>query len=271
LSKLTRQTMKWFGSTADASSVGVFGSLAAGAPTYSQVISTIQSLAAWGSGWAAEITTVGTQTNCFALEDMNAVCCVLSYGISYLHQMGIPEYDAGTVYYTNSYCQVSGVIYQSLQDTNTNHAPASSPTWWQALQYVDLTTNQTIAGIKTLSSSPIVPTPTTNYQASTKKYVDDKFATIPAIPTTWSYGASGYVNLGGFYVQWGVDNQATKLADVTFPIAFPNACVAVVVTPYNSNPSDANENVAAYNYSKTGFSIHHDTQERPTTWVAFGY
>ena len=32
---------------------------------------------------------------------------------------------------------------------------------------------QTIAGVKTFSSSPIVPTPTTDMQSSTKKYVDD--------------------------------------------------------------------------------------------------
>lgn len=36
-----------------------------------------------------------------------------------------------------------------------------------------LTGNQTIAGIKTFSSSPIVPAPTTDLQAATKKYVDD--------------------------------------------------------------------------------------------------
>jgi hypothetical protein len=33
--------------------------------------------------------------------------------------------------------------------------------------------NETVAGIKTFSSSPIVPTPTTDMQSSTKKYVDD--------------------------------------------------------------------------------------------------
>lgn len=38
---------------------------------------------------------------------------------------------------------------------------------------VKLTGDQTVAGIKTFSSSPIVPTPTTSYQAATKKYVDD--------------------------------------------------------------------------------------------------
>jgi hypothetical protein len=38
---------------------------------------------------------------------------------------------------------------------------------------VKLTGNQTVEGVKTFSSSPIVPTPTTDMQAATKKYVDD--------------------------------------------------------------------------------------------------
>ena len=39
---------------------------------------------------------------------------------------------------------------------------------------VQLTGNQTIAGVKTFTSSPIVPTPTAVNQAVNKKYVDDK-------------------------------------------------------------------------------------------------
>lgn len=42
-----------------------------------------------------------------------------------------------------------------------------------AKNYVAKTGNETIADIKTFSSSPIVPTPTTDYQAATKKYADD--------------------------------------------------------------------------------------------------
>ena len=40
---------------------------------------------------------------------------------------------------------------------------------------VGLTGDETIAGVKTFSSFPITPSsaPTTNYQASNKKYVDD--------------------------------------------------------------------------------------------------
>lgn len=38
---------------------------------------------------------------------------------------------------------------------------------------VGTTGNETIAGVKTFSSSPIIPAPTTDLQAATKKYVDD--------------------------------------------------------------------------------------------------
>lgn len=43
---------------------------------------------------------------------------------------------------------------------------------------VKLTGNQTVAGVKTFSSSPIIPAPITDLQASTKKYVDDNIASV---------------------------------------------------------------------------------------------
>lgn len=159
MAKITRQTLKVFGIDAGGSDIGVFGSLAAGAPTYSNVIATIQSLPAWSTGWAAE--TIATDRP--ALEDMNAICHVLSYGVCYLHQMGIPEWDAGTTYYADSYCQVAGVVYYSLQNNNLNKDPTSEPTYWaigfKGMSYMDLSTNQTVAtGTKTFTVSPIVPT-----------------------------------------------------------------------------------------------------------------
>lgn len=42
--------------------------------------------------------------------------------------------------------------------------------------YVDLTTNQTVAGVKTFTSFPITPSaaPTTDYQVANKKYTNDQ-------------------------------------------------------------------------------------------------
>lgn len=43
---------------------------------------------------------------------------------------------------------------------------------------VKLTGDQTVAGVKTFTSSPVVPTPSTDFQAATKEYVDDLIGTI---------------------------------------------------------------------------------------------
>ena len=63
-------------------------------------------------------------------------------------------------------------------------ADSNKPKWWSFSNiksnlksyfdtlYMTLTGNQTVAGVKTFSSSPLVPTPTTNFQAATKQYAD---------------------------------------------------------------------------------------------------
>jgi len=66
---------------------------------------------------------------------------------------------------------------------------------------VRLTTNQTIAGIKTFSSFPVTPSsaPTTDYQVSNKKYVDDNTLANEAAPAQGEvayYDGSGWVGLG---------------------------------------------------------------------------
>ena len=84
---------------------------------------------------------------------------------------------------------VLGQIRNKLAGTETieaimEYADDLTPTTDQQIptkKYVDdldatnvkKTGNQTIAGVKTFSSSPIVPTPTSDTQAATKKYVDD--------------------------------------------------------------------------------------------------
>ena len=56
--------------------------------------------------------------------------------------------------------------------TSAQHTIATQAASATVAGYVD-TSAQTIAGVKTFSSSPIGPTPTTDMQLSTKKYVDD--------------------------------------------------------------------------------------------------
>lgn len=55
---------------------------------------------------------------------------------------------------------------------------------------VSKTTNETISGLKTFTTSPIVPTPTTNYQAATKKYADDIVSGGVGTATNSTYGTT---------------------------------------------------------------------------------
>lgn len=58
---------------------------------------------------------------------------------------------------------------------------------------VHLTGAETVAGIKTFSSSPIVPTPTTNTQAANKLYVDNAIGGIPGDAVTSVFGRTGAI------------------------------------------------------------------------------
>lgn len=128
MAKITRFNLKPFGDSGPVGDFGQFGSLAAGAAAYTKDPAAIQSLAAWLTGWAAETIA----SNRPALEDFNAVDFLFGRALCYLMQAGIPEWEAGTTYYQNSFVQVSGIVYKSLTDDNTGNDPTSSPTNWQA-------------------------------------------------------------------------------------------------------------------------------------------
>ena len=65
----------------------------------------------------------------------------------------------------------SPLTWLIVYNTTLNTLDRYNGTDWHS--FVDTWTAQTIAWVKTFSSSPIVPTPTTDYQTATKKYVDD--------------------------------------------------------------------------------------------------
>ena len=112
------------------------------------------------------------------------------------------NYNASTTYQKNDVVFDTDSSYISVTNNNTGNA-LTNTTYWKYLSkgnpelsqanaasitqiQLDLATkvtktgNETIAGIKTFSSSPIVPLPTTDMQATTKKYVDDADAVLRA-------------------------------------------------------------------------------------------
>jgi hypothetical protein len=129
--KIERKTQKIFGGNAESDQLAVFGSMITGTPVYNDDIETLQS-EAYTEGWQVAVAA----NEAPFMEEMNGVQYGFSKQLAYLFQQGIAEWDAGTTYYLNSFCQVGGVIYKSMQDENINHSPAddSEGTYWSPLE-----------------------------------------------------------------------------------------------------------------------------------------
>lgn len=131
MAKIERKTQKIFAGNAATDELAIFGSMITGTPVYNDDIEALQS-EAYTEGWKAAVAA----NEAPFMEEMNAVQYGFSKQLAYLFQQGIAEWDAGTTYYLNSFCQVGGVIYKSMQDENINHSPADDTegTYWSPLE-----------------------------------------------------------------------------------------------------------------------------------------
>lgn len=127
MSKILRKTAKIFGASLPAAPGGlsVWASTAQGGSTYSTDPNVLQSTY-WETGYVDELSG-----GLPVLEDMNTLGYVTTYQLAYLLQQGIPEYDAATTYFINSFCSYNGGLYISLSDNNLGNTPGSSPGDWQ--------------------------------------------------------------------------------------------------------------------------------------------
>ena len=105
-------------------------------------------------------------------------------------------------------------------------------------EVVHKTGDETIAGVKTFSSSPIVPTPTTDFQVATKKYTDTRVSEVVGQLSTdyyqgpygisWDYATDTYIRTGakGFTAIQSLMKRCVVKADGT---------VNYYLNPDNSN------------------------------------
>lgn len=130
MSKLSRFTQKVFGSIAGGNQMAEFGSLAAGTPlrfsgaTISPSI--VQNLSNYLTGWFGAV--IGG--NSPAIEDMNSLCYLFGYQLTYLMQEGVAEWDTDTIYYIGSIANDGiGNLYTSITDTNTGNPVSNTANW----------------------------------------------------------------------------------------------------------------------------------------------
>lgn len=183
--RLTRKNIKVFAGSSNNN--GIFGSLQANNPVLTNDVEQIQSLAAWESGWES---ATETSEELPPIEEMNSISYVTTYQQAYLMQEGMPEWASTVTFYKGSLTkQVTSTgfrIFCSLTDNNLGNALSDTTNWKKVMDsddlyafdstVVKLTGNQTIAGTKTFSSSPVAPTPTSgdsSTKVATTEFVSD--------------------------------------------------------------------------------------------------
>lgn len=103
-----------------------FGSLKANAPLATNNPTTIQALTAYDSGFYASLINGAPP----AIQDMNALCYLITRDLAYLQQVGIPEYDATTVYEYGSFCSYGRGIYMYVAAAgNYGNSPINVAYW----------------------------------------------------------------------------------------------------------------------------------------------
>lgn len=134
-----------------------------------------------------------------------------------------------------------------------------------------LTANNLMVGNGTSSITFIAPSTSDNVLAS-----NGSLWASTALSALGVFGKSltsnGYQKLpGGIILQWGkyttaVTNAATA---ITFPIAFPTACLQV--NPGQNGTSYSQFAPSATSITTTGCSIYNNSIGQVVTWLAIGY
>ena len=139
---------------------------------------------------------------------------------------------------------------------------------------VETTGNQTVAGVKTFSSSPVVPTPTTGTQAVNKDYVDLKVALTDFTGSNQSKATNGYQKLpGGMIIQWGTTSSASPgNLTVNLPTTFPTVFLGVLMLIKDHGSSNGYLGLQAVPLSISSFSYRTYYQTgNAYFWFAIGY
>jgi hypothetical protein len=126
MAALTRVIQKIFASSAGTDQRAKIGSKFAGTPAFTTDPTEMQSFSNYLEGWFSVAIGGAAPT----IEDMNALCYLLTYQLAYILQNGVPEWLSTETYYTGDIVFYNGYLFVCSQDTNLNHNPSTANTWW---------------------------------------------------------------------------------------------------------------------------------------------
>lgn len=149
-----------------------------------------------GGSWSTQMQLWKDQANAMSIE-LNNNADIAQSVANYQGDWVSQGYTLGQT------VSVSGIYYvcKLTHATGQNPTDGGSLYWNLAIGNWNLKVNnygnETIAGVKTFSSSPIVPTPTTDFQAATKKYVDSSALPIGTFLNGYTIFDNCIVAFGG--------------------------------------------------------------------------
>ncbi len=187
MSRLARFTQKIFAGSA--TNNGVFGSAQDGTKVLSNNLATIQGKPAWDAGWLSAIMGASKFP---PLEEIQSLTYLQTSQLAYIFQQGIPEYDAGTTYYTNGICMKAGTwqVYGSLTNANIGN-PLTDVVNWQFLGDLSLLSNPGnffVGGVTTGSANAQL--------IATTSPVSTSFANGQAVTCTAGFTNTGSMTFG---------------------------------------------------------------------------
>lgn len=149
----------------------------------------------------------------------NAQAFINGQFIAYLHQMGVAEYNASQTYYTDSFCNYNGILYQSLIDSNVGVTPGTDNTKWKSI-YLDAA----------LLGTPTAPTPPIG-DNSTKIATTEFVAANGGMPVgAWCY-YDGYALPAGFL--W---RDGSAVSRTTYSLLYAASILTLAGTTTNGSP-----------------------------------
>ena len=89
-----------------------------------------------------------------------------------------------------------------------------------------------------------------------------------------SLTSNGYCNIpGGLIIQWGATGilGTDATVTVTFPIAFPTACLCAVAQSNLMPGGTEGAAISTRGYTKTTMLVGNDTSSSTATWIAIGF
>jgi hypothetical protein len=165
-----------------------------------------------------------------ASEKFNQYLFELAAVVKAVDQWGILPWCATTAYLTSALVMGTDAnIYQALAGS-TNQDPTTSPTYWQNwIETIVPPWSTTVDGVGRLATDAEAIAGTVSTAAITPESMAAAFVNSKA--------ANGYQKLpGGIILQWATGvNVSTEINQtITFPIAFPTACLSLQVSTYTT-------------------------------------